>query len=129
MEQMVTREIPRSEWTEFFDGFSRRHEGWLVTIEVLDKAIGAQVEAEDRPLKGITSDRGGPDSDIEVMTGTGPEDTLTHIVAHPTRVQVEETPEGAEVAIEIESQSEGTTLVRFRSAVLPELVDGVSPKD
>jgi hypothetical protein len=63
------------------------------------------------------------------MTGTGPEDTLTHIVAHPTRVQVEETPEGAEVAIEIESQSEGTTLVRFRSAVLPELVDGVSPKD
>jgi hypothetical protein len=40
---------------------------------------------------------------------------------------VEETPEGAEVALEIQSQDEGTTLVRFRATALPETLDGVGP--
>jgi hypothetical protein len=127
MTTMVTREIPRNEWTQFFDAFSRRHDGWLVTVEILDPKLGAQIEAEDRPLRGIAADRGGNDEDIEILMGRGTDDPLTHIVSHPTRVQVEETAEGAEAAIEIESKNEGTTLVRFRSAVLPESVDGVGP--
>jgi Family of unknown function (DUF5335) len=127
MTTMVTREIPRNEWTQFFDSFSRRHEGWLVTVEVFDRKLGAQVEAEGRPLKGIAADRGGGDPDIEILTGRGDDDSLTHIVAHPTHMQVEETEEGAEAAIEIKSVNEGTTLVRFRSAILPESVDGVVP--
>jgi Family of unknown function (DUF5335) len=127
MQTMVTREIPKDEWMEFFDGFSRRHDGWLVTVEVLDKRLGAQIEVEERPLKGIAAGRGERGtSGIEIMTGSGPADSLTRIIEHPTRVQIEETPEGAEAAISIESQDEGTTLVRFRSTVLPELVDGVA---
>lgn len=128
MDTMVTREIPRNEWTDFFDGFSRRHEGWLVTVQVLDREMGAQTEANDRPLRGIAADRGGSDPDIEIMVGRGPDDSLTHIVSHPVRVDVEETEEGAEAAIKIESRDEGTTLVQFRSTVLPETVDGVGPE-
>lgn len=129
MNTMTTREIPRNEWTRFFDAFSRRHENWLVTVEVFDRKLGAQVEAEERPLRGIAADRGGDDSDIEILTGREPNDSFTHIIAHPTRVQVEETSEGAEAAIEIKSENEGTTLVRFRSAFLPELVNGVGPEN
>ncbi|OLE50804.1 MAG: hypothetical protein AUG51_26320 [Acidobacteria bacterium 13_1_20CM_3_53_8] len=50
------REIPREEWAEFLDIFSRQHEGWLVTVEVLSEEIGAQVEAEGKPLEGITAE-------------------------------------------------------------------------
>ena len=53
---MATQEIPRDEWREFFDGFSRRHEGWLVTVEVLGSDIGAQVEAYELPLVGVTAE-------------------------------------------------------------------------
>jgi hypothetical protein len=124
MDTMVTREIPRSGWSEYFDAFSRRHDGWLVTIEVFDKELGAQVEAEERPLKGISAGR--QKHEIEIITGGEPDDSLTRIIERPTRVQVEETSAGAEAAISIESEDEGTTLVRFRSAALPETVDGLA---
>jgi len=125
--EMVTREIPPGEWPEFFDAFTRRHEGWLVTVELFGE-LGAQVEANERALKGIFAEvKGSGSSAIEILTGSGPDDTLTHVIAHPTRVQVEETPEGAESALQIESKDEGTTLVRFRSTALPETVNGVAP--
>lgn len=125
MEPMVTREIPRNEWADYFDAFSRRHDGWLVTIEVFDKELGAQVEAEERPLKGISAGR--QKREIEIMTGSEEDDSLTQIIEHPTRVQVEETAAGAEAAVAIESENEGTTLVRFRSTAAPEEVDGIAP--
>ena len=56
-----------------------------------------------------------------------PEETLTHVVAHPTRVSIEETSKGAESALEIQSRDEGTTLVSFRATALPETVDGAGP--
>jgi len=125
--EIVTREIPPGEWKEFFDEFTRRHEGWLVTVENFGD-LGAQVEAHDRPLKGIVAERREGSSEIEILTGDSPDETLTHVVAHPTRVQVEETAQGAESALEIQSRDEGTTLVRFRATALPETVDGVAPE-
>lgn len=125
--EMVTREIPPGEWKEFFDEFTRRHEGWLVTVENFGD-LGAQVEEHGRPLKGIVAEQKAGSSEIEILTGDSPDETLTHVVAHPTRVRIEETSKGAESALEIQSRDEGTTLVRFRSAVLPENVDGVAPE-
>lgn len=124
--EMVTREIPPGEWPEFFDEFTRRHEGWLVTIELFGD-LGAQVEAHERALKGIIAEGKTGSPAIEILTGDSPDETLTHVVAHPTRVRVEETPEGAESALEIQSKDEGTTLIRFRATALPETVDGVGP--
>ena len=124
--EIVTREIPPGEWKEFFDEFTRRHEGWLVTVENFGD-LGAQVEAHDRPLKGIVAERREGSSEIEILTGDSPDETLTHVVAHPTRVQVEETAQGAESALEIQSRDEGTTLVSFRAKALPETVNGVGP--
>ncbi len=125
--EMVTREIPPGEWKEFFDEFTRRHEGWLVTVENFGD-LGAQVEAHDRSLKGIVAELRQGSSEIEILTGDSPDETLTHVVAHPTRVRVEETAQGAESALEIQSRDEGTTLVRFRATALPENVDGVAPE-
>ncbi len=51
---MPTQEIPRQEWNKFFDSFSRQHEGWLVTLEIFGPEIGAQEEARELPLEGIS---------------------------------------------------------------------------
>jgi uncharacterized protein DUF5335 len=124
----TTREIKREEWSDFFDGFSRRHEGWLVTIEILDKELGDQIEVQDKALKGIVAERKRDPQVIDIFVWNKPEEDTAHIIDKPTRVWVEETAEGADVALEIESEDHATTLLTFKSAALPETVDGVAPE-
>ena len=124
---MQTREIPKNEWTEFFDGFSRKHEGWLVNLEIFGPEIGAQVEQQQMALEGITDEADEVEGNtIIIMTGARPEGHLTHSITHATAVSLEQTDEGADVALAIQSDDGTTTLLRFRSAVLPEMVDAVA---
>src|SRR5436305_10779224 len=98
------REIPRAEWVEFLDGFSRQHEGWLVTVEVFGAEIGAQVEAQQLPLVGITAElkRDGEKS-ISIIAGEETEAHITHTVTQPPHVRLEQTESGADAALQIES--------------------------
>ena len=123
---MPTQEIPRDEWKTFLDSFSRQHEGWLATLEVLGPDIGAQQEAHDLPLEGIsaTSKDTVPET-IAISLGKTPEDHLTHTITEPNHVWLEQTPQGANAALEIESADEVKTLLRFRSALPADMVDGV----
>jgi len=121
---MATRDIPRESWKEFFGGFSRRHQGWLVDVEVLGADIGAQLEAEDLPLEGISADHQNKDISIALLRDGK---VIEHFVTKPERVRVEEEG-GAEVAIEIDSSSGPTTIVTFRAAASPEEVDGLLPE-
>ena len=113
---MSTQEIPREQWKNFLDRFSRQHEGWLATLEVLGPDIGAQEEAHDLPLEGITATSTDDESrSIAINLGNVPEDHVTHAITKPIRVWLEQTSEGAAAALEIESADEIKTLLRFRS--------------
>ena len=123
---MQTKQIERNEWPSFFDGFSRKHEGWLVTLEVFQPEIGAQVAEHDLALEGVTAELdNGDKARIEIMMGAKPERHVTHTIADPIEVSLEHTDEGADHALAIKSGDEATTLLRFRSAVLPEMVDAM----
>jgi hypothetical protein len=123
---MSTQEIPRDQWKNFLDRFSRQHEGWLATLEILGADIGAQQEARDLPLEGISASSKDDESrTIAISLGKTPEDHVTHAITEPNRVWLEETPEGAAAALEIESADEVKTLLRFRSPMPAEMVDGV----
>jgi hypothetical protein len=123
---MPTREIPRDEWTTFLDTFSRQHEGWLATLEVFATDIGAQQEASDLPLEGITATSTDDESQsIAINLGKTPEDHVTHTINKPTRIWLEQTLLGANAALEIESADQVKTLLRFRSALPADMVDGV----
>jgi hypothetical protein len=120
------REIPREEWANYLDTFSRQHEGWLVTVEVLGTEIGAQVEAEEKHLEGITAElKGGGEDLISINVGRTPAEHVTHNITAPTHVRIEQAENGADLALQIESSDGTTTLVSLRSAMLPEMVDGV----
>lgn len=123
---MPTQEIKRDEWTAFLDTFSRQHEGWLATLEVLGPDIGAQQEAGDLPLEGITAtSEDDAVQSIAISLGKTPEDHITHTIIGPTRIWLEQTSLGANAALEIESADEVKTLLRFRSALPADMVDGV----
>jgi Family of unknown function (DUF5335) len=122
---MPTQEIPRDEWKTFFDKFTQQHEGWLASLEVFAPNIGAQQEALDLPLEGIstTAKEKGPQT-IAISLGKTPEDHVTHTIADPTRLWLEQTSQRANAALEIESADEVKTLLRFRSPLPAEMVDG-----
>jgi uncharacterized protein DUF5335 len=123
---MKTKEIRKSDWPKFFDSFSRQHEGWLVTLEILGSDIGAQVEERDLAFEGIVDEWDEVQGNqIVIMMGARPDDHITHAISRPTLVSLEETEEGADAALAIKSADGVTALVRFRSPVLPEMVDGV----
>jgi hypothetical protein len=123
---MKTREISRSEWPEFFDSFSRQHEGWLVTLEIFGSQIGAQLEGRELAFEGIVAEWDEVKGDeIAIMIGVKPDDHITHNISHPNQVSLEQTDEGADVALAIRTADGVTALIRFRSALLPEMVDGV----
>jgi hypothetical protein len=123
---METREIPHDEWRSFFDVFSRQHEGWLANLEVFGPEIGAQEEAHQLPLEGVTIASGDNEPEaISISLGNAPEDHVSHTVLEPAHVWLEQTADGANTALEIESADETKALLRFRSALPPEMVDGM----
>lgn len=84
-----------------------------VTIEVLGKKLGDQVQAQRLPWHSLIYDRsndilelsvGGRDHRVPVV--------LRHEIHHPSRVWMEEI-EGSVRAISIESSDESQTIVRF----------------
>lgn len=99
---MPTQEIERNDWIEFFNSFSRRHRGWLVTIEVLEPDLGDQVEARELPLEGIAAELNDyADDELEIIAGKSPNAHISHTVTRE-RVWLKQTEEGADETLEIE---------------------------
>jgi hypothetical protein len=122
---MPTRDVPRDQWPDFLEGFSRRHRAWLTTVHRSGDLIqhGGSVEA---PLGSVTATRQGRDvGAIEIaFAGNG------HIplrVEHPQIIRVREAGGGAESGLEIVDDRGVSTRVGFRAAVRPEMLDGMAP--
>lgn len=123
---MSTREVPHSEWTSFFDTFSKQHEGWLASLQVFGEDFGAQQEALELPFGGISFNAEGVEPQSLIISfGKDPEDHVSHTVERPRHVWLRETVEGAHDSLEIEEEDNNKTLLRFRSPVRPEFVDGI----
>ena len=123
---MKTKEIAKNEWPEFLDNFSRKHEGWLAALEVFGAEIGAQVEERELAFEGIVDEWDEVQGNqIMIMMGAKPDDHITHSISRPTQVGLEQTDEGADAALAIKSADGVTALLRFRSPMLPEMVDAV----
>ena len=122
---MPAREILREDWAPYLDSFSRVHQGWLTTLEVVHADTYA-IEAIDKPLIGITAERTDHDEyAIAILLGGRADDRLTHIVREPYRMEVELTPDGADAGLNIEV-ADGTRIrLRFRAAARAESLDGV----
>jgi hypothetical protein len=108
---MKTREIPRDEWTRFFDSLSRRQEGWKVTLEVFGPDIGDQIEERHMFLAGVTAevaDEADKGDKIEIMMGGKPSGHVTHMITAPILVELQQTDLGIDSALQIKS-ADGTT--------------------
>lgn len=123
---MQTVEIPREAWVHKLNEFTRIHEGWLVSLDVLAGDPGAQPEISNLPLLGVSADRIDHDGTIAVSVARSASEHFTHIIEAVTRIHIERTDDGADAALQIEASDGTRTILRFRAAALPETVDGVA---
>jgi hypothetical protein len=113
------REIPKAEWIQFLDEFTREHQGWQVRVEVQDAGAGPQVEADGLPLQGVAADhrRGAPD--VAIIVGEESNPAVTRIIHGARRLRVEETAAGNIAALEIDAGRGSKTVVRLLQVPQP----------
>ena len=121
---MTTVEIARSDWQKSLDAFSAVHEGWLISLEVLSPGLGAQPLMADLPLVGITLDDRERQS-IAIAAGRSAGEHTTHFVLAPTRLWIERTDDGVDVALQIEAADGTRAIVQMKTPAHPETVDGI----
>jgi hypothetical protein len=111
---MKTREVPRCEWSKFFDNLSRKQQGWEVTLEVFGPEIGNQVEERHMFLAGITAEVADGGDKIEIMMGENARGHVTHMITAPTLVELQQTDLGVNSALQIKSADGTTSLLHLR---------------
>lgn len=109
---MKTHEIPRNEWTAFFDDLSRQHEGAPITIEILETDLDPEPEVRKLTLRHIATD----EDSIVIIAEQSPDEHLRHTITAPTSVRIAETEDGAHHAVQIESANGMMTIIIFRAA-------------
>jgi hypothetical protein len=112
---MKTRQIPREEWTKFFDNLSRRQEGWEVGLEVFSPDIGDQIEGHHMFLAGMSAEVTERGDKIGIMMAGTPNNHVTHMISTPISVQLQQTDLGIDSALMIEAGDGITSLLHLRS--------------
>jgi hypothetical protein len=110
-----TNELSRDDWSAYFDDLSRELTTTHATVEIEGPDLGAQVEAEDLVLNGISYD----DRDDVLVVGLspgGPAESLEHLVSSPQRIAVESSAGLLPSSIEVEDAEGERTLVRLQGA-------------
>jgi hypothetical protein len=122
---MRTIDVPQKDWARTLDQLSAIHDGWLVSLEVLGPTLGAQPQIHELPLRGITAESGSQDPVITIAASHADGEQITHIIHAPTRVQIEKTDEGADVAVQIQSGDGTASILRFKTVARADTVDGM----
>jgi hypothetical protein len=113
---MKTVQIPRAEWTGFFDELSKKLEGKSVALEVFGPEIGDQVEERQMFFAGLTADvtdKAGKQDQIEIMLGGNPRAHLTHLITAPIEVDLQQTEFGVASVLQIKAADGTTSLLRL----------------
>jgi hypothetical protein len=117
------RNLVRDSWREELDSFSRRHEGWLVSITTQSPQGDITVAAHDVPLQGV-SPVYPHGNEIAIAVGSGGGEK-THEVRDPSALEIDVAPNEADRALIIHGGDGTTTTIEFRSPMRAEEVDGL----
>jgi hypothetical protein len=121
----TTKRIPRRQWKNYFDKFTKRHLGddrpESASVDLLSSALGDQGEADDAHLLGIAFD---PKSDaLEVLL-----QNVDHLVFEPREIWVVEETNGFLRGIELVRKDGTREIMRVQPSVLPALRQAFRPE-
>ena len=123
---MKRREIAPEEWREFFESFNGQHEGWLVGVERFEEFLDESVETRrrDGALRGIQLGEAADGSIALAVDDKQSGHLETESIRTPHRIILEQTEEDVDAGLEIDGP-QSCLILRFRSPMPPEMVDGM----
>ena len=123
---MKRREIAPEEWREFFESFNGQHEGWLVRVERFEEFLDESVETRHRDgaLRGIQLGEAADGSIALAVDDKQSGHLETEHIQAPQRIILEQTEEDVDAGLEIDGP-QSRLILRFRSSMPPEMVDGM----
>lgn len=115
---MATKQIPREQWKDYFDRFTktlvREGQQESVTIELISPGLGDQIEVDAAHLFGISYDpRSGT---LEVLL-----DRVDRLVYQPKEIWVMEEEDGLISSLEIVRDGGTKEILTFRRSSPPAL--------
>lgn len=110
---ITTTEIARYDWMSFFDSLTYLHVDQPVSIEILRRDIGAQLQVDDMPFDGITAELKGSHATITIAAGSEPDRHIAHVITDPVSVRLARGSAGEDEALEIVDADRTVTLVFF----------------
>jgi hypothetical protein len=113
--------IQPDEWSAFFEQLSQEHRGRIVSIEANDPDSDGRLYLQDVPLEGMSLVLQGNEEVISIVVREHARVHTVYTVKNPLRVTYEN-PGGVAKSLQIESEEGATTIVRFRSASIPEAI-------
>jgi Family of unknown function (DUF5335) len=118
---METFEIPRNEWVPRLNEFTAMHDGWLVSLDVLGRDIGAQPSIVNLPLIGVSSDRSSRDGTISISVARSRAAHFTHIITGVSHVFLTRVHDRADAGVEIVSRDGVRTILQCRAPALSKI--------
>ena len=116
--------VPAVEWCVFLERFTRRHRGWLGTVHGIEEDLPLTRMASER-LESVSLERSGFDYLVRLTFANG----ISLCAPQARAVRVQQTDEGAEAALEVETAAGAFIRLAFRATALPDQLDGVAPAE
>lgn len=112
---METQEITRDKWQPFLDRFSKEHQGYVASIQVIEDETGVQMAAESLPFVGISAeDQGSEKGSIIIMLGTEANDHIEHMVNDVGHLWQKTAGATSGDALEIEATDGAKTILQLQ---------------
>jgi hypothetical protein len=112
----TTQQLPRAEWKDYFDRFTRKHLGSAApeaaTVEVMSPTLGDQFEVSAVRLLGLSYD---PKSqDLEVLL-----ENVDHLIFHPKAIWIVEGEPDFIATLEVVRADDTKEIIYVRRSAAP----------
>jgi len=109
------QKINQDGWIQFLDDFTRENRGAHARLEIIgtNAEAGYQVETENRPFDGVSSDIKDGESAVWITFGSTMEDHLTHGVHEALAIRMSPATENRGAMLEVEAADGSRTILEL----------------
>jgi hypothetical protein len=112
------------EWSVFLERFGGRHRGWLGTLHGVAQDLPL-TRISSEALESVALERYDFDFLVRITLANG----VSVCAPQPRAIRIQQTDEGAEAALEVETAAGALIRLAFRATALPDQLDGLAPKE
>jgi Family of unknown function (DUF5335) len=120
----ATQEIRKEQWIQFLAEFTRENRGAHARVEVLGPDVGYQVETDNRPFGGISTDIKDNERAVWITFGSTAADHLAHGVQNVAAIRMRPPVGDSGAAVEVVAQDGTRTVLELSRPEAYELPPG-----